>query len=534
MKLQRVNLDDRYLAIQNQYQVSELCAKVLAFRQVNDQQIQQLLSTDLTLSKSNCPAMETIIARLQQAKTNHEKVLIAGDYDADGLCATAIMKEALDLYGVENGFYIPHRLNEGYGLSTTTVQLAKEKGYSLLITVDNGVAAQSALALAKQVGIDVIVTDHHVIVQEPECLVTLHPDRMEEQFQSSCGAGIALAVFNRLHGLRKRPIMLAAIATIADMMPLWNENRVLVRLGLKFLNERQFTAIEQLMDRKVELWTEKEIAYQIVPKLNAAGRLAEQCNVNNIVRYLICNDLVSIETMSSQIKQLNQTRRQMSEKMTKTALSMIDEEDCFHIIASEEFHEGIVGLIAGKIANETKRPTLVLAENKTGYKGSLRSVPGLDLQEFFNDLQPYLLNFGGHSQAAGIEVEKSQFELLKMAILTKMKQNDYQVEEVVKEVLPISLKQISLSGLHELDRLAPFGQQFESVLFEISDFTILQYTKMKEIYPKWKITDGNEILEAISFDRLQDNPTAHSLIGTLQINRYLGNEKCSVLVESTQ
>lgn len=534
MKLKRIELNDEYRRIQKEYGVSELCAMVLACRCDQDDQIRQVLNPDLTLHPCQSPEVMQILKRLDTARQRKEKVLIAGDYDADGLCATAILKEALDLSGIDNGFYIPHRLIEGYGLSPSTVRLASEKGYSLIMTVDNGVAAHEALAEARSAGIEVIVTDHHVIQQEPDCLVLLHPERMGKPWQHFCGAGVALQLALALNGMRKRPIMLAAIATIADMMPLWDENRTLVRLGLKYLNERQFNAVEQLSDRKIELWTEKEIAYQIVPKLNAAGRLAELCNVNNIVRYLLAKDPVQIEAMAAQIRQLNQKRRQMSEKMTKTAMDRLDPNDLFHVVADADFHEGIVGLVAGRIMNETHRPALVLAPSANGYKGSVRSVPGLDIQAFFDDLKPYLIQFGGHSQAAGIEVAADQLEPLKQAMLVKAGAMSFDWAEPVQEVLPIDARQITLPALHQLDQLAPFGQQFEPVLFEVRGLTVLQYVKLKEIYPKWQGTNGEEMIEAISFNRTLDNPHPASWIGQLQINRFRGHEKCSILVESVE
>ena len=534
MKIERIETNGEEQRIRQEFGVSELCAKVLACRCQDDEQIRQVLNPDLTLHPCQSPELTQILKRLDTARQRHEKVLIAGDYDADGLCATAIMKEALDRTGIVNGFYVPHRLNEGYGLSAQTVQLAREKGYSLILTVDNGVAAHPALALAKQLGVEVIVTDHHVIQQEPECLTLLHPSRMGRPWQYCCGAGVALQLSMAMTGPRKRPIMLAAIATIADMMPLWEENRILVRLGLKYLNERQFTAIEALNEKKCELWTEKEVAYQIVPKLNAAGRLAELCNINNIVRYLLLEDPAQIESAAAQIRQINQKRRQMSDKMTKTAMEQMHHEDPFHVIADKEFHEGIIGLVAGRIMNDTHRPTLVLAPSAQGYKGSVRSVPGLDIQTFFEDLRGYLIQFGGHAQAAGIEVAADQLEPLRQAILAKMKTLNLALQEPTLQVLPVSAQEINLAALHELDQLAPFGQQFEPVTFEVSGLTILQYAKMKEVYPKWQTTNGVDLIDAISFNRELDNPHPVSWIGQLQINRFRGREKCSILVETVE
>ena len=520
--------------IARQYHVSELCAKVLAARCQSDEQIVQVLNTDLSLHVCDSPEMISILKRLDSARQRGEKILIAGDYDTDGLCATAILKEAFDHAGIQCGFYIPNRRTEGYGLAASTVLKAKEKGYTLIITVDNGVAAHQALQQAQQCDMEVIVTDHHVIQSPVECSILLHPDNMGERWKYCCGAGVALQISMALSGPRKRPIMLAAIATIADMMPLWQENRVLVRLGLKYLNERQFTAIESLMEKPCEKWDEREIAFQIVPKLNAGGRLSEICNVNNIVRYLLAEDPVNIHNGALQIRQVNQKRRQLSDRMTKQALEQIDPSDSFHVVADESFHEGIVGLAAGRIMNQTHRPAMVLTRCEAGYKGSIRSVPGVDLQEFFSDLKGYLIQFGGHAQAAGVELAEDQLEPLKKAIAEKMENYKDRLEDPALEVLKISGKEISLEALHELEVLAPFGQKFEPVLFEVEDCTILNYSKMKDLYPKWMLNNGTDLIEAISFHKELDEPQPHSWIGQLQINRFRGHEKCSILVESIQ
>ena len=534
MKIKEITMLMDPEVIMKQFGVSELCAKVLASRCESEDQIRQVLNTDLSLHVCDSPEMIRILKRLDTARQRNEKILIAGDYDTDGLCATAILKEAFDHAGILNGFYIPDRLKEGYGLSVNTVARAKEKGYSLIITVDNGVSAHEALQKAAECDIEVIVTDHHVIQSEVECSVLLHPDNMGERWKYCCGAGVALQISMALSGPRKRPIMLAAIATIADMMPLWQENRVLVRLGLKYLNERQFMAVESLLDKRCEKWDEREIAFQIVPKLNAGGRLSEICNVNNLVRYLLETDPVNLQQGARQIREVNQKRRQLSDKITKQALDQIDPEADFHVVADDSFHEGIVGLAAGRIMNQTHRPAMVLAPCENGYKGSIRSVPGVDLQEFFADLKSDVSRFGGHGQAAGIEMTKEQLEPLKKKIAEKMKRYEDRLEEPSMEVLSISGRQITLNALHELEMLAPFGQKFDPVLFQVNDCTILNYSRMKEIYPKWQLTNGMDFIDAISFNKEIDEPHPHSWIGKLQINRFRGNEKCSILVESVQ
>ncbi len=514
--------------IQKKYQIETLCAKVLADKNLEDEKLEQLFNQKPLLHYSHCENIIKIKKVIDELKASNGKILIAGDYDADGICATAIMKEALDKYGVQCGFYIPNRLKEGYGLSESTVALASEKGYACILTVDNGVAAEAALKKARELQITVIVTDHHVYKEGFEAEYFLHPNIMEEHFKEMCGAAVAFSLSNALNGFNEKHLMLACVATISDMVPLWNENRNIVIQGLKCLNQRKFTALELLLDRKIDKWDEVIIAFQITPKINAIGRLCDIANPNNVVRYLLLPEGKLMVELATQIKGINQKRKKMSEEMGKIALNTLNECN-FNVCYDPSFHEGMIGIVAGKIMQKTKRPSVVFARNQDRLKGSVRSVPDVDLHKFFMGFEDILLNFGGHEMAAGIEIMEKDYK--KFTDLVNKKSQELEFVEETKEFIKVDPMEVTIDALNQLEQFAPFGKGFESPLFMIKS-TIHRKLVLKNNYPKWLL---DEEIEGISFDSSLMNQGEEGeikeFIGTLGINTYFQKTSINMKVE---
>lgn len=517
--------------IQEKYGVSALVGEVLAFRQLEPWQIEQILYPEKQLHECRCEALDRMVLRILQAKEKQEKIFIGGDYDADGLCATTILKETLDELNIENGFYIPNRFTHGYGLHPDTVKMVKEKGYDLIMTVDNGVAAKEAIELAHQLGLEILITDHHTIQEELAWDGLLHPTLMPEAFHAMCGAGVALQLSRRLIKENRKHVILAMVATLADMMPLFNENRWIVRKGLQYLNEDRLPQLEALVERPIKRWDEKEVAFQIVPKLNAVGRLADIANPNNVVRYLLLKDISAIEEAAKQIKAINNQRKQMSEKMANQALAMLQEED-FCFIADEGFHEGLVGLIANKVMMAVNKPVAVFSIKQNSYKGSVRSSGIVNLIDFFAGLQPYLEVFGGHQAAAGIEIKKENYELFHQAVQKKMKQ--VKQTETKKDCICLSSDLCTIDSVRSLAALAPFGQGFEQPVFCIQNFDVVEAQVLKERYPKWRCRNESFDFEAISFTLQKScvDQSVQSFTGLLQVNEFRGRKTLSILVES--
>lgn len=495
---------------------------------ISDDEKKQLFQSELYLSTSKADCVINAVERIKKAKENNELVFVGGDYDADGICATTIMKDALDKLGIRCGYYIPDRFKEGYGLNKNTVQLAFEKGYSLIITVDNGVKAFEALECAKNLGIDVIITDHHLIEEKLD-FTCVHPDYMESKFKSMCGAGVALQISRNLIGEYDFHTALACIATIGDVMPILNENRNIIKHGLKILNKHIYKVFDLLIDKKdINVM---DISYSIVPKLNALGRLSDKFNPNDIIRYYFLEkDIKKVILMSDLINRVNKLRKDLSNKMSDLALSLIDDDNII-ILENKDFHEGIVGLVAGKISNMYNKPSIILNNHNGILKGSARSIEGFNLHEYLKNNYTNYLSFGGHSQAVGLSIKEEDFEYFKDLI----KENYKNVNnlEIKKTVYKINIESLSLNNVKELFLLEPFGQGIKFPLIYVEDLNNIKYSLVKNIYPKYVL---NEHLEAICFEKTIDNKVEkpNMIIGNITLNNFKGKESVSINIKDIE
>lgn len=516
--------------------LTRLCARVVACRDCSDDQVAALLAEATMADPWEAEEMAQVVERLRQARNDQEKVLVCGDYDADGICATAIMVDALHRFGLTVGFYIPDRLSEGYGLNEKTVRMAKERAYSLLITVDNGVRAFAPLQTARQLGLDVIVTDHHVMdAQEPiVCNCLLHPQRMGEAFRTLSGAGVALEVSRALGTVNERQIVYAGVAAIGDVMEMKGETHSIVRQCIALLNQQRVRSI-QLLANDSSVWDETKIAFQIVPKLNVTGRLSDRCNVNNTVRYLLSENGSDLITVSKQIAVLNETRKAMSTQMIQTAQRRLSSQSAFLIVSDPSFHEGIVGLVAGKLCEQYGRPCMVLAQKGDRLRGSIRSVEGVDLSHFFDDLD-CLKEYGGHALAAGIafdcrdrgEVERYVEKKMQLLLPLPLVQTRY---------IPIERELLTLEQVDSLRLLRPFGNGFEEPLFCVQDLTIADTRTLSgEQHMKWTEKNGMELLFFHVGDRMQDLKEGgfRHFGGTLGINQFRHQRKVSMILREVE
>lgn len=522
--------DMNIIELQKKYGISALTAEVLHHAQLTEEQIKQILYPKNTLLSCQCEAIDAAAQRILQAKQNNEKVFIGGDYDADGIMATIIMKETLDQLGIENGFYIPNRFNEGYGLSANTVKAAYQKGYHLIITVDNGVVQKEAIDLCHELGMEILITDHHIIQEQLNWDYLVHPTCLPEGFNTLCGAGVALQLSRALIPENRKHVVLAMLATLADMMPLFDENRSIVICGLDYLNQDGLYQLEVLLDRPILHWDEKEISFQIIPKINAIGRLADQANANNLVRYFLLKDPLAIQTIASQIKEINNKRKKLSEKMASLALLKASDTP-FIVVDDESFHEGLVGLVANRLMITKQKPVAVFTKKDQVYRGSVRSYGNLDLMVFFDDLKAYCIKFGGHQAAAGIEISEENYELVKNKIQEKIQM--LPPLEKKEKYISISSELCTIAAITELNSLAPFGQGFEKPTFCISHFDVIQTQVLKERYPKWKCKNDAFEFEAISFSLSKESieKPVSSFIGQLDINHFRGKKTLSILIE---
>ena len=508
---------DSYRQIMDTYHVGSLLAKTLSYYNWSDNQIRQFLTSSNSYQSYEHEVAKKIKSRIEEAKFNNQKVFVFGDYDTDGICATAMMVKLLRYLGIETGFYIPNRLQEGYGLNLERTKQAIEKGYELIITVDNGVKAYDSLEYACEKGIDVIVVDHHTLENEFKCFALWHPSIIDCSCQYLCGAGCVLQLVKLFDVQLDLYLAMAAVATIGDMMILEGENRWIVQHGLKIINEGKHLALNQLV-KNLPI-NEEDISFQIVPKLNAVGRLADRANVNQVVNFLLCEDVVQVEKMALQIQALNDERK----KMTVEHERLVNEKDLeqnFIVVYHDVFHPGIVGLLANRLCKNYNKPVMVLSSKDDCYVGSIRSVNGLDIMEYLSEISNLFEAFGGHKQAAGITFKKDKFP----EINSYLQQCVYTQSEEVIECLAIDSVDLQWSNIQELYAYGPYGQGIELPLLWYDDAIINDYRFMKkETYMKWQLST----IEAVWFsstNTYQDFVGANELvfIGKLGKNVYRG------------
>ena len=522
--------------LMNTFDLSRLCARVLTCKEMNDEEITMLLSAPQWCDPMRAVGMREVIDRICLAREQKEQVLVCGDYDADGICGTAILVDALRSFGIQTGFYIPNRLTEGYGLHSETIDMAKAKGYSLLITVDNGVRAFEAVRHAKNAGMDVIVTDHHVLdeTQPLLCDLLLHPQRMGEDFRMLSGAGIAFEITRALQIQKDKYVVYAGIAAIGDVMEMRGETRMIVKQCIKILNQNRVRSI-QLLANDSSAWDETKIAFQIVPKINVTGRLADRCNANNTVRYLLSEDGNVLINVSKQIHSLNDMRKSMSTQMMEVALKKITADSAFIIVSDASFHEGIVGLVAGKLCEQFQRPCMVLAPKGDLLRGSIRSVPGVDLSSFFNDLS-CLKEFGGHAMAAGIAFDRHDLGKVELYAQQHI-QSLLPLAADEPIYIPIEKDLLTAKEVKSLSMLRPFGNGFEEPRFCVKDLSIRSARILgNQQHMKWVEESGMELLYFNVKDRMYDLKEGgfKKFAGKLSVNHFKKKKKVNMILETIE
>ncbi|MFA6254626.1 MAG: single-stranded-DNA-specific exonuclease RecJ [Patescibacteria group bacterium] len=439
--------------------------------------------------------MTKAVERILLAVENKEKIVVYGDYDADGVTACALMVELLKNLGNEADIYIPFRETEGYGLNEeATTELAR-KGTKLLITVDCGISNKKEIDLLNQKGVDVIVTDHHHEPLEiPTALAVINPNLEKEKypFKGLTGVGVAFKIaqaiiqkhkdfkVNQLEeGFEKWLLDLVAIGTIADLQPILGENRVLVKYGLIVLQKTKrlgLLKLIELMSSNLTQVDERVVGWQIAPRLNAAGRLN---HASSAYQLLIIDDLKEAERLAKELNQTNIERQQLTEKINGEAKTLIGEvkEQKIIIVVGQNWPTGIVGLVAGRITDEFHRPSLVISKYNGEIIGSGRSIPEFNIIEAIEKANKYLSRYGGHAQACGFTIknEESLEEFIaKMNELAKAELTGKDITPLLKVDLTIKLEDVNWELFDELEKFIPYGEGNPKPIFLASDLTVVE------------------------------------------------------------
>ena len=461
----------------------------MPYPKTNPQLIEQLLKSRFIdegfLSLSDLPNpstfkdMDKATERIVKAIHQGEKIILIGDYDVDGVTSTTLMKMFFNEIGVELEWIIPNRFKDGYGLSPNLIP--RIEGFDLVITVDNGISAVHSAKLCKEQGIDLIITDHHIVPSvTPEAFAIIDQKQDDCTFPHAevCGAQIAwylIASLNKALETKvemKAYLGLVSIAIIADMMPLQHINRAMVVAGLKLLNRSEIPAIRAFMEKldKVALNAE-DIGFQIAPVLNSAGRMDD---AKWSVEFLLSMNIYDARVRLDRLVDFNNSRKATEQQITDEALALVNPKDDVIVVAGDDWHEGVVGIVAARVGRKFEKPTIVLTQDENGdLKGSGRSFHVCDLFKITEPCRPLLHKFGGHTAAIGLSLPKENLELFREQINRNYRAKNYDETTFDPDILgELSFSYIDFNLVNMMKVYEPYGQGNARAKFITKDVTI--------------------------------------------------------------
>ena len=489
-------------AIAKKYNIDPVTARIIRNRDIcTDEEIDEFLHPDLKqlhspfLMKGIAEAVDLLDFKIAEGN----RIRVIGDYDIDGTCAASILKIGLESVGAEVDVRIPERLRDGYGLNINLVEEAYNDGIDTIITCDNGIAAADEVARAKELGMTVIVTDHHEVPFEdtedgkvfnlPSADIVIDPKQIdcEYPFKELCGAAVAWKLMCALEVPEQiliQLIQLAAVATIGDMMELFGENRVIVKVGLEFINKykctdsyEQVIGLDELIkatgiaDKVIEGY---HVGFILGPCINAAGRLDTAMPV---VELFTCEDRERARTLAEKLYRLNVERKNMTDKVEETLYNEIEQKGYLKekilVCYLHDCHQSIAGIVAGRIKERYYKPTLVITDSSDGMAtGSARSIDGFSIYDALNSTKDLLVKFGGHKLAAGFSLRPQDVDLLRER-LNEFAADFVEVPEKLMIDVPMPLDYASEKIVNELEILQPFGNGNNKPVFADRELTVV-------------------------------------------------------------
>lgn len=489
--------------------------------------------------------MKKGVSIIKNAILDKKKIAIYGDYDCDGVCSTTILYKVLQALGANFKYHIPNREDEGYGMNSNRIRKLKEEGVEVILTCDNGISAMEEVKLAKELGMTVVITDHHDIpyVEEggkrknviPEGDAVINPKQDDSYpFKELCGAGIALKFSEQLVKAMgknfdefKYLYQFVAMATVCDVVELLDENRIIVKEGLKIINNNPNKGLNELIKvSKLEGKTigEYHFGFVLGPCVNATGRL-ETADLS--VELLITEDDDRARKLAQKLHELNSKRQDMTEESVERVLEKIKNEknkdDKVIFVYDEEIHESIAGIVAGRVREYYNLPTIIMTKGKDMPKGSGRSIEGYNMFEELSECKEYIDKFGGHPMAAGLSVKKENLPLLKQALLSKCELTDEDIIPVIKIDSPIAIEKIDESLVCDIESLRPFGKGNNGPLLGAKNLEVTRVFFMGKEGRFMKFRFKNSLtggyIDGINFDKYE--PFKEEFIDKYGENRFL-------------
>ncbi len=532
--------NDRAKKIAEKFNIPELIAKVLIDRNiVKDEDI----NTYLNPTRNDfhdpflMPDMDKAVHKIVDAINLKEKTIIYGDYDVDGITSITVLKKFLEEQNLDVDYYIPNRLDEGYGLNKLAIEKIAKEGYKLIITVDCGISGNDEVELANSLGMKVIVTDHHEPGEVlPNAIAVVDAKRKDSAYPCNVLAGVGVA-FKLIQGLSiklgldekayLKYLDIVCVGTISDIVPLIDENRVIAKLGLKLVEQTKNLGLKALIKASgYKNIDSNMISFGIAPRINACGRMGYE---QEAAKLFLTDNITNAVTITERLNKYNRDRQTTEKAIFEEAIEKlnIEPEQNSIVLSSKGWHHGVIGIVASKLTEMYYKPCILLCEEGEEAKGSGRSIPGFDLYDALEKTSDTLEKYGGHGMAVGLTLKTNQIENFKKRFKEIVDEaNLGEFEQVILIDKEVELKELDFETIEKLKILEPFGEGNKMPIFMCRNLKIDSIRALSEgKHLKLTLKDGNQILSAIGFNMgdlaneyLLDDKV--DVVGHLEINEY--------------
>ena len=545
--------EEKVEELQKKYKLNRLLSTLLTNRGITEEtEIEKFLNPKRSdfYDPFGMPDMEKAVERILKAIENKEQIIIYGDYDVDGITSVTVLKSFLEERGIQVNVYIPNRLNEGYGLNKTAMEEIAKQGNKLMITVDCGITAVEEVEYAKKFGIETIITDHHEPAEElPKAIAVVDAKRKDNKYECRNLAGVGV-VFKLIQALSiklkldqkeyLKYLDIVCVGTISDIVPLTDENRVIVKLGLKLVEQTKNLGLKEILQScgysKINSTT---ISFGVAPRINACGRMGHQEEALNL---LVSKEEKEVKKLTQKINEYNKIRQEIEKNIYNEAIEQIEKERNDNkntiVVFGKGWHHGVIGIVSSKITELYFKPSILLCEEDGECKGSGRSIPGFDLHEALMECNDTIEKFGGHAMAVGININKEKIEEFKEEFekIAKEKEVD-KIIPILNLDAEIKLDDVNKEMVDSLKELEPFGEANKMPIFAFRNLKIDSIRSLSDgKHLKLSVKDNKNIINAIGFNmgtltdtyRIGDRV---DIAGNLEINSFNGVDSIQINIK---
>ena len=548
------NDNQKALEIAKKYNISEMLANILVNRGITEE---RKIEVFLNPTREDfhdpykMPDIKKAIARILQAKEQKEKIMLYGDYDVDGITSLTVLKKFLQSIDITADYHIPNRLSEGYGLNKETIEKCVQDNYKLMITVDCGISGHTEVEYANQLGLDTIITDHHEPLDTlPNAVAVVNPKRNDSQypFRDLAGVGVVFKLIQALGmevGVDSKEYLkyldIVCVGTISDIVPLVDENRVIAKLGLKLVQQTRNVGLKTLLySAGIKKVDSSAISFGVAPRINACGRMG---HAEEALKLFLTDDYIQATEITQKLNEYNRIRQEtekniLTEALKKIEKEYLEEKDCI-VLAGENWHHGVIGIVSSKITDIYYKPSVLLSIEGDIAKGSGRSIPGFDLHKALCASSDVLEKYGGHEMAVGLRLKKENIDKFKQTLRTIVKETE------IENIIPIiyidkllTTKDLEIEKIEQLKYLEPYGEANKMPIFALKNFKIDSIRSLSDgKHLKLTLKSENKIIDAIGFqmgELVNDYQLGDKIdiAGNIEINNFNNKKTIQMNIKS--